>query len=261
MRVPVIAGNWKMYKTGEEAVAFVEELKGRLGDSHEGEIVVCPPFTALEAAARAAAGSQIQVGAQHMHWEEEGAFTGEVSPRMLVAAGCRWVIIGHSERRQYNGETDALVNRRLRSALRWGLVPIFCLGETLPQRQAGETREVCFSQLEQGLQGVSEEEVRRVVIAYEPVWAIGTGKNATPEDAQEMIGALRQRLGELFSMAAAERVRILYGGSVRPDNIVALMSQPDVDGVLVGGASLQVESFAVIAADGIKCRRHWGGGG
>ena len=260
MRMPVIAGNWKMYKTAAEAAAFIEEFKSRLGDVQGGEIVLCPPFTALEAAVRAASSSPIQIGAQHMHWEEEGAFTGEVSPRMLTAAGCRWVIIGHSERRQYNGETDSLVNRRLRSALRWGLIPIFCLGETVAQRQAGETREVCFSQLEQGLQGVSEEEVRQVVIAYEPVWAIGTGKNATPEDAQEMIGALRQRLREIFGPAAGDAVRILYGGSVRPDNIVELMSQPDVDGVLVGGASLQVESFAAIAADGIGCRRRGGGG-
>ncbi|NPV89697.1 MAG: triose-phosphate isomerase [Firmicutes bacterium] len=250
MRVPVIAANWKMYKTTGPAVEFVQDLVPRLGGREGVEVVICPPFTCIPAVASAlfAEGERgIGVGAQNLHWEKEGAFTGEVSAPMLRDLGCSHVIIGHSERRLYFGETDLTVNRRVLAALANGLTPIFCLGETLEERRAGITLSVCATQLHFGLEeGISAEEAARLIIAYEPVWAIGTGVNATPGDAEEVISFLRGQLMKEYGSEVAERVRILYGGSVKPDNIGPIMAQPNVDGALVGGASLQAESFAAI---------------
>lgn len=250
MRVPIIAANWKMFKNTAETADYVGELLPRINHlSEDVEVVICPPFTAIPALAAAlgAEGNRtVKIGAQHMHWEKEGAFTGEVSPAMLRDLGCSYVIIGHSERRQHFGETDELVNRRVKAAISYGLTPIFCLGEVLEERRAGITLSVCSTQLHWGLEGLSAEAVSRLVIAYEPVWAIGTGVNATPEDAEEVISFLRRLLHKEYGAAAAEAVRIQYGGSVRPDNIKELMSQPNIDGALVGGASLQAESFAAI---------------
>jgi len=251
VRKPIIVGNWKMHKTHAETVRFVEELLPRLaGLGEDRDIVICPPFTSLAAGSALLRGRRLRLGAQHMHWEEQGAFTGEVSPLMLRALGCSYVIVGHSERRQYFGETDQTVNRRLVSALQHQLVPIFCLGETLAERQRGEARTVCQRQLEQGLAGIEAEALGALVVAYEPVWAIGTGENATPDDAQEMISFLRRQVAAGWGEVAAGLVRIQYGGSVRPDTIEELMAQPDIDGVLVGGASLEVGSFAAIAGFG-----------
>ena len=250
MRVPVIAANWKMYKTTGEAVEFVQELVPRLGGREGVEVVICPPFTSIPAVAAALFAEDergVGIGAQNLHWKKEGAFTGEVSARMLRDLGCSHAIIGHSERRLYFGETDLTVNRRVMAALANGLTPIFCLGETLEERKAGITLSVCSTQLHFGLEeGVSAEDAALLIIAYEPVWAIGTGVNATPEDAEEVISFLRGQLAKGFGDKAAERVRILYGGSVKPDNIGPIMGQPNIDGALVGGASLQAESFAAI---------------
>lgn len=246
MRKPIIAGNWKMYKTPSEAVAFVRGLQEAAAGAENVEIVVAPPFPALVPVAQALAGSPVGLAAQNMFWETEGAFTGEVSPLMLAEIGCRYVILGHSERRQYFGETDANVNRKARAALERGLVPIACVGESLDEREAGRTGEVVDRQVEGCLAGLAAEAVAGLVIAYEPVWAIGTGRTAGPADAQEVIGRIRTLVAELFGREAAGRVRIQYGGSVKPDNTRALMSQPDIDGALVGGASLKVESFAGI---------------
>ncbi len=257
MRIPVIAGNWKMYKLRGEAERFIEELSRQITPAEgsdtlgsapalKPEIVVCPPFTALESAVRAAQGTDIRIGAQHVFWEAEGAYTGEVSPEMLRDLGCQYVICGHSERRQYFVETDELVNRRLKAVLKAGLTPIFCLGETLTERETGVTFTVCQRQLEQGLDGLTPEQVAQVVVAYEPVWAIGTGRTATPQDAEEVIRFVRAQLSGSFGAAVGEKVRIQYGGSVKPENIKELMAQPNIDGVLVGGASLQVDSFAKI---------------
>jgi triosephosphate isomerase len=245
-RVPLIAGNWKMYKTGGEATAFIAELAAHVGGLDDREIVVAPPFTALAEAVRAAASSNIKIAAQNMFWEDEGAFTGEVSPAMLAHLGVSAVIIGHSERRQLFGETDANVQKKVRAALDRGLLPLMCVGETEAEREAGETEEVLARQLAAGLVLLQADDARRVAVAYEPIWAIGTGKTATPEMAQEAVAFIRQKLADGAGEDAAEAVRILYGGSVRPDNIDELMVQPDIDGVLVGGASLKVESFARI---------------
>jgi len=245
VRIPVIAGNWKMHKTGPEGAAMVTALLPLVRDAREVEIVICPPFTALEAVGRALAGSAVRMGAQDVHWQAEGAYTGEVSAGMLVAVGCSHVIIGHSERRQYFGETDELVNRKVKAALSAGLVPILCVGETLEQREAGQTEEICRTQVEGGLKGLAPEQVKGVIIAYEPVWAIGTGRTASPQDAQQVIRSIRQVIREIFG-EAAEAVRIQYGGSVKPENAAELMAQPDIDGALVGGASLQAETFAAI---------------
>jgi triosephosphate isomerase len=250
MRVPVIAANWKMYKTTGEAAGFVQELVPRLGGREGVEVVICPPFTAIPAVASAlfAEGeSGIGIGAQNLHWEQEGAYTGEVSARMLRDLGCTHVIVGHSERRLHFGETDLTVNRRVSAALANGLTPIFCLGETLEERKAGITLSVCATQLHFGLEeGVSAEDAASLIIAYEPVWAIGTGVNATPGDAEEVISFLRGQVAKEFGEKTADQVRILYGGSVKLDNIGPIMAQPNVDGALVGGASLQAESFAAI---------------
>lgn len=235
-----------MYKTSAEGAVFVTELSAQVKGLDDRDIVVAPPFTGLAEAVRAAASTNIRIAAQDVFWEEEGAYTGEVSPPMLTALGVSAVIIGHSERRQYFGETDANVHEKVHAALDHGLLPIMCVGETEAERDQGKTVEVLSRQLASGLVNLQLEDADRVAIAYEPIWAIGTGKTATPEIAQEAIGFIRQRLADGAGTDAAEAVRILYGGSVRPDNIDELMAQPDVDGVLVGGASLKVDSFVRI---------------
>lgn len=247
-RRPIIAGNWKMHKTITEAVAFARDLKLALaaGTGAGTEVVVCPAFTALVRVAEALQGTGIAVGAQDVHWEEKGAFTGEVSPAMLKDAGCHYVIVGHSERRQFFGETDERVNRKVKAALSCGLVPIMCVGETLEEREAGITEKVVRAQTKAGLDGLEPEQVAAVVIAYEPVWAIGTGKTASEGDAQQVIGYIRGLVKDWYGTAAAEALRIQYGGSVKPENIAGLMAMPDIDGALVGGASLKVESFVKI---------------
>jgi len=246
MRRPVIAGNWKMFKTGADALEFVEKFKALAAGAEHCEVVLCPPFTALGVLAAALAGSKIALGAQNMHWEAEGAYTGEVSPGMLKAAGCKYVILGHSERREYFAETDEIINRKIRAALQGGLLPIFCVGEKLEQREAGTTFRVIKTQLEGGLAAVPGSDVSSLIIAYEPVWAIGTGKTASSKDAEEVISFIRATLVDLYSEAVAQAVRIQYGGSVKPANASELMSMPNIDGALVGGASLDPDSFAQI---------------
>lgn len=246
MRKPIIAGNWKMYKTVERAINLVGELAEIVSEVKDVEIVVCPPFTALDAVIDTAAGTNIEVGAQNMHWETEGAFTGEISPLMLKQMGCSYVILGHSERRQYFGETDENVNKKLKSSFKYQLVPIVCVGETLEQREQGITEQVIRTQVEAGLANLDNSEVSGLVVAYEPVWAIGTGKTASNSDAQQVIGFIRKTIAEMYGSDLAEQVRILYGGSVKPDNIKGLMEEKDIDGALVGGASLEAQSFAHI---------------
>jgi triosephosphate isomerase len=242
MRRKLIAGNWKMYKTAAEAVALVEEIgKGVAGAP--GDVLVAPPYTDLAAVVAAAKGSAIAVAAQNMHFEKEGAFTGEVSAAMLKDVGVTHVILGHSERRQYFAETDEGVARKTKVALDNGLSPISCVGETLAEREAGRTMEVVGRQVDAILNAVTADEARKVVIAYEPVWAIGTGKVATPEQAQEVHAFIRQRIAAKHGAPVAEALRVLYGGSVKPDNVKGLMALPDVDGALVGGASLKADSF------------------
>lgn len=244
VRKVIIAGNWKMHKTGPETSGFVQALASRLGIGFDAcEVVVAPPFTAISAAVQAADGTSIRVAAQNLHWEERGAFTGEVSANMIKDAGCSHVIVGHSERRQYFGETDETVNKKILSALNRGLVPIFCLGETLEEREAGKTFELISIQLRSGLLNVAPEDPKRIVLAYEPVWAIGTGVTATPDQAQEVHAYLREELAGVLSVDIADRVRILYGGSVKPSNARALVGCEDIDGALVGGASLEVADF------------------
>jgi triosephosphate isomerase len=246
MRTPLIAGNWKMYKTVAEAVKYVKELRGLVKDLHSVEVVVAPTFTALFAAAEAARNSNVEIAAQDLHWEREGAFTGEVSAQMIQEAGGSYAIIGHSERRTLFGETDASVNRKVAAAFAAGLCPITCIGETLDQRERAETFDVLDRQIQQGLDGLTTDQVSKLVIAYEPVWAIGTGRNATPAQASEAHGHIRSRLRQWFGQEAAELCHVIYGGSVKPENARDLLSQPDVDGALVGGASLDVRSFLQI---------------
>ncbi len=246
MRRPVIAGNWKMYKTQAETRAFFAALKPLVAGSTHCDIVVAPPYTALAAAVEAVRGSAISIAAQDVHWEKEGAFTGEVSTKMLVEAGCRDVIIGHSERRQYFGETDEAVHKKLKAALEADLVPIVCVGETLKEREAGQTETVLNRQFRGGFSTLTGAEFSRIIIAYEPVWAIGTGRTATPEMAAEAHRFLRQLAAAGFTPERAAGLRILYGGSVKPDNIKGLMAQVEIDGALVGGASLDAQSFASI---------------
>lgn len=252
MRLPLIAGNWKMYKITAEAVEFVQKLKPTLKDIAGMEVVVCPSFVSLESVACELAGSNIALGAQNMYWVEEGAFTGEVSPSMLKAVGCRFVILGHSERRQHFGENDQTVNRKIKAALAAGLIPIVCVGERLEERENGNTEKVVGTQLELSLADLAPKELAGVVIAYEPVWAIGTGRTAETQDAQQVNNYIRSRLAVQAGWEAAEKARILYGGSVKPGNIAGLMSQPDIDGALVGGASLQADTFATIIRNGCK---------
>ncbi len=246
MRVPVIAGNWKMYKTADEAAAFVREFLPLVRDAGDVEIVLAPPFSSLAAVSALTRGTKVGVASQNVHFAEEGAYTGEVSPRMVRDTGAAYAIVGHSERRQYFAETDELVNRKVRAALAAGLVPILCLGEILAERESGRTIEVVERQIRAGLAEVPESAAGRILVAYEPVWAIGTGKTATPEQAQEVHAFLRGTLKKMWGDAAGNSVRILYGGSVKPENIAELMSREDIDGALVGGASLAAGSFAKI---------------
>jgi len=246
-RRPVLAGNWKMYKTATQAGQLASELRKGAGDVLEGrEVVVAPPFTAIPVVAEALRGSGIGLAAQNMHHQVEGAFTGEVSPAMLRDAGCSHVILGHSERRQFFGETDDGVARKAEAALAHGLTPIVCVGESLTEREAGRTLEVVERQTARALLGLSGDRVAGILVAYEPVWAIGTGKVATPEQAQEVHAFIRGLVARSQGEPASQAVRILYGGSVKPDNIAALMSQADIDGALVGGASLAADSFLKI---------------
>jgi len=246
MRVPVIAGNWKMYKTAGEAAAFVRAFLPLVSSVRGAEIVLAPSYPAIGAVAQLVQGSGIGVASQNVHFADEGAFTGEVSTRMLKDAGATHCIIGHSERRQYYAETDDAVSRKVRAALTAGLTPILCVGEMLPDRDGGKTFDVVGRQVAGGLKGIPAAVASRVIVAYEPVWAIGTGKTAAPAQAQEVHAFLRGRLKELWGGGGADSVRILYGGSVKPDNIAALMANEDIDGALVGGASLSPESFAKI---------------
>jgi triosephosphate isomerase (TIM) len=248
MRVPLIAGNWKMYKTVQEAVFFVKELRGVLKEPDDVEVVVAPPFTAVHSVAEAVRNSSIGVAAQDLYWEREGAFTGEVSAAMIAEAGAEYVIVGHSERRRLFGETDQHVSRKIAAAMGAALTPIVCVGETLDERERGETMAVLDRQIKDGLDGVPADRIADLVIAYEPVWAIGTGRTATTAQAGEAHAQIRKRLRQWFGGGAAEACRILYGGSVKPDNIGELIAQPDVDGALVGGASLEVKSFADIVS-------------
>jgi len=246
MRTPLIAGNFKMFKTVAETVAYVRDLRALVSGVQGVDMAVAPPFVALSAAAEAAKGSAIDVAAQNMHWEREGAFTGEVSATMIREAGARYAIIGHSERRTLFGETNDGVNKKTHAALTVGLVPIVCIGETLDQRDRNETMAVLDRQIKEGLDRVTGEQLSAMVLAYEPVWAIGTGRNATPAQAGEAHAHIRQRLKQWFGLDASERCRVLYGGSVKPDNITKLIAEPDVDGALVGGASLDPKSFFAI---------------
>lgn len=242
-RRPVIAGNWKMFKTLSEATDLVEELKSREILNSVVEVVVCPPFTALDRVVAVLRGTSIAVGAQDVYWEDSGAFTGEISPVMLKDIGCRYVITGHSERRQFFSESDENVNRKIKAIIRHGLVPIMCVGESLAEREAGRTRQVIHTQVSAALADLTPEQAGSLVIAYEPVWAIGTGKTASAGDAQQVIFYIRSLVKEWYGESAAARVRIQYGGSVKPGNIAGLLAQPDIDGALVGGASLEAVSF------------------
>lgn len=253
-RKKLIAGNWKMNKTPADGVALVRELVATVGKQSEVEVVVCPPFTGIESAGRALEGSTLKLGAQNMHFEASGAFTGEVSAPMLRAIFATHVILGHSERRTLFGETDEQVNKKVLAALKNQLRPIFCVGETLAERESGATLKVVQTQIERGLEGVAKDQAASVVVAYEPVWAIGTGKVATTEQAQEVHAFIRELLTKLFTEPVAQKVRILYGGSMKPANAPELLAQKDIDGGLIGGASLEARSFVelVTAAAAIK---------
>ena len=243
MRTPFIAGNWKMFKTVQEATLYAKELRSLVKDIHDVRIVIAPPYTAIHALAEAARNSTILVSAQNMFWEREGAFTGEISAPMIKETGAEYVIIGHSERRTLFGETDVTVNRKVLAALAASLVPIVCIGETLDERDRNETLDVIDRQIKGGLDSLAGDQVAAIVIAYEPVWAIGTGRNATPAQAGEVHAHIRSRLRQWFGAAAADACLVIYGGSVKPDNIKDLIAQEDVDGALVGGASLDVRAF------------------
>ena len=241
-----MAGNWKMYKTLAETCAFFEKFRPLVATSTHCEIVICPPSVNLHAAAEAARGTRIEIGGQNLFWAKEGAYTGEISADMLKAAGCQWVLVAHSERRQYFGETDESAHKKLLAALEAGLTPVYCVGEKLDERQAGRTHAVLETQFNGGAAGLTPEQFSKIVVAYEPCWAIGTGKVATPEIAAEAHRFIREQIRKKFGADAAAACRILYGGSVKPDNIRGLMAQPDIDGALVGGASLDPGSFAAI---------------
>lgn len=245
MKRPIIAGNWKMNNTKEQTKKLIEELKPLVKDA-ACEVVVCVPFTSLETARKAARGSNIQLGAQNVHWAEKGAFTGEISAAMLAELKVKYVIVGHSERRQYFGETDQTVNLRTKAALKAGLKVILCVGETLEEREAGKTNEVVTRQTIEGLKDISRQEIKSIVIAYEPVWAIGTGRTATAEDANETIKVIRKAVRKLYGRATASSIRIQYGGSMNAKNASELMAMPQIDGGLIGGASLKAEDFAKV---------------
>ncbi len=246
MRNKIIAANWKMYKSPAEATAFMQSFAPLVTGHTRDEIVICPPFVDIAATVAAAQGTNIKVGGQNVYWEKEGAFTGEVSATMLLGAGCEYVIVGHSERRQYFGETDDTVNRRLEVALEAGLAVILCVGEVIEEREAGLTEDVLRRQCNRAFRGIGTKKAAKMSIAYEPVWAIGTGKTATPEIAEEAHLVIRGEAESMFGKEYADQLRILYGGSVKPENATSLMSQPDIDGALVGGASLKPDSFAKI---------------
>jgi len=246
-RRPLVAGNWKLHKTVAEATSLARELKTRFASASDVEVAVAPVYTALHAVREALGGSSVRLSAQNVYWEDQGAYTGEVSAPLLKDVGCTYCIVGHSERRQIFGETDDTVNRRVQALLPHGVIPILCVGETLDQREAGDTLNVVLSQVEKGLGSVPRAEAETVVLAYEPVWAIGTGRTASPADAQEVHAAIRERLASLYDANTAGKMRILYGGSVKPDNAASLMGQIDIDGALVGGASLKADSFVAIA--------------
>ena len=246
MRKKLIAANWKMFKTPDETFAFIQAFLREVSGHNRDEIVLCPPYVDIATAVQAARHSNVQIGAQNMYWEKEGAFTGEISARMIQAAGCTHVIIGHSERRQYFGETDETVNRKLLAALEAGLVPIVCVGEVLQEREAGLTEEVLRRQVAGAFRTISGDKAGPIIVAYEPVWAIGTGKTATPAIAADAHRVIRAEAAKAFGQTAALNMRILYGGSVKPDNANALMSQLEIDGALVGGASLDSKSFTAI---------------
>ncbi len=246
MRRPIIAGNWKMFKTRAETSAFFDALIPAIQNVDHCDIVVASPFTALATAVEEAEGTRVAISAQNVHWEKEGAFTGEVSVRMIAETGCTYTIIGHSERRQYFGETDETVEKKVQTAINGGLKAIACVGEVLAERDAGQAVEVVRRQVRQGLGRLTQANLSHIIIAYEPVWAIGTGRTATPDIAAEMHAEIRKTFAEIYNAAAADALRILYGGSVKPDNISALMKKEDIDGALVGGASLDPASFAAI---------------
>lgn len=245
MRKPIIAGNWKMYKTVSEAVAFANEVKGK-AEVEGVESVICAPFTNLPALIEALKGTSIRVGAQNMHYEDNGAFTGEISGAMLKELGVTYVIIGHSERRAYFAETDETVGKKAAAAFKHGLVPIICVGEKLEEREAGQTKEVCKVQTQAALAHLTKEQAAQAVIAYEPIWAIGTGKSSSAEDANEVIGYIRSVVAEQFDAETAAAIRIQYGGSVKPNNIREFMAMPEIDGALVGGASLEPASYIAL---------------
>jgi len=242
MRKPLMAGNWKMNKTVTEAVSVVKALKSSIADVTDVEVLICPTFTALYAVNNEVKGSNINIGAQNLFWEPKGAFTGEISPTMVKDTGCSYVLIGHSERRQYFNETDETVNKKTKAALVTGLIPVICIGETLKEREQNITFKVIEKQIKEGLAGLTPQQAETIVIAYEPVWAIGTGKTATPDQAQEVHAFTRKVYSQMYG-DASQKVRILYGGSVNPTNVSDLMKQSDIDGGLVGGASLEAESF------------------
>jgi triosephosphate isomerase (TIM) len=246
MRKPIIAGNWKMFKTVKESVDFVQQLDSRLKDVQDREIVVCPSYLSIPAVTEALRFSNIDVGAQDAHWENEGAFTGNVSPAQLRETGLEYIILGHSEKRQYDAETDAKINKKLKNVLKNGLKAIVCVGETLQERESNQMEKVIEKQVNGCFEWITPEDFSQIVVAYEPVWAIGTGKNATPEQANEVHVFIRNLIGKKFGLETAQQLRIQYGGSVKPENIKALMAQPDIDGALVGGASLKVDSFCAI---------------
>jgi triosephosphate isomerase len=246
MRKFVIAGNWKMYKTNSEAIQLAEAIKGKTTSINNTRIIVCPPATALSSVFSVIEGSNIALGAQNIYWENEGAFTGELSTEMIKSAGAKFVIIGHSERRQYFHETDEMVNKKALHALQSNLNPIICIGESLDQREQGITKDIINDQLDGALKNISTEQMIRTIIAYEPIWAIGTGKTATPEQAQDVHAFIREKLQSLFDAATSKSVIIQYGGSVKPANAHDLLKQSDIDGALVGGACLEAESFSEI---------------
>jgi triosephosphate isomerase len=252
MRAKIIAGNWKMFKTPGESKELIDGLKAKLAfPLGNTKVIVCPPFTSLSLAHSLLAGSAVALGAQNMYTEDEGAFTGEISPAMLKEVGCTYVILGHSERRQYFGETNEFINKKARKAIASGLIPIICVGETLEQREKNITDQVVTAQVKGVLKEISSAEVENLIIAYEPIWAIGTGKTATPAQAQDVHLLIRKILGQLYSWSTAEKVVIQYGGSVKPENSRELLSQPDIDGALVGGACLKADSFVAIVENAL----------
>jgi triosephosphate isomerase len=253
MRKPIMAGNWKMNKTVTEAVELVRQLKALVADVEDVDIIVAPTFTALQAVSREIEGSNIHLAGQDVFWETSGAYTGEISATMLKDVGCQFVIIGHSERRQYFGEDNESVHKKISASLAAGLYPIICVGESLGEREAGKTFDVVKIQVIQCLKGFSPEEMERITVAYEPVWAIGTGKTATPQEAEEVHGFIREQLEDIANQQVSQGVRIQYGGSVNPENISDLMVQPNIDGALVGGASLKADSFSRI----VKFKKTW----